>query len=214
MICGCTSLRRIVFQATLGKNSHCFLHSQHQKYHYIICKLSNAMITSFDLSCRISDYLRLAMNDAFKEFVHVSTRTWLTLMGCANFIYFTMGMITYAASSTSSSSSSSSYDYNEIVPIALSWIFIGYCIFFVVVSFLISIKMDAIFKQIIAKDSWIQVDSSLVSKPGFFARGLIGTSWSTSKGSLSINDKSQKDQFWFRKPDLIITFAQLMQFGL
>ena len=172
------------------------------------------MATSFNQSCRISDYLRLAMNDAFKEFVHISSRTWLALMGCANFIYFSMGILTYAASSTSSSSSSSSYDYNGIVPITLSWIFIGYCIFFVMISFLISIKMDAIFRQIIEKDSWIQVDSSLIGKPNFFAKSLIGTSWSTSKASMSISDKSQKDQFWFRKPNLIITFAQLMQFGL
>ena len=31
--------------------------------------------------------------------------------------------------------------------------------------------------------------------------------------SSHVNIQLQKDYFWFGKPDLIITFAQLMQFG-
>lgn len=160
---------------------------------------------------RISDYLSLAMNDAFKEFVHISTRTWLALMGCANFMYFLMGIVTYASSSTSLSS----YDYSEIVPVALSWIFIGYCLIFILISFFISIKMDKIFRSIIAKDSWSgTIDTTLIKKPSFFGKNLIQSSWSTSKDDLDTDGKSQKDQFWLGKPDLIIAFAQFMQFGL
>ena len=112
------------------------------------------------------------MNDVFKEFVHVSTRTWIALMGFANFLYFLMGIITLATTTPSLSSANTNTDYdatsdannynsnsntNDAVSIALSWIYLGYYIAFIFISYFISIKMGNIFTTIIQKDSWVQV---------------------------------------------------------
>jgi hypothetical protein len=189
------------------------------------------------------------MNDVFKEFVHVSTRTWIALMGFANFLYFLMGIITLATASPppSLSLSNTNTDYdatsytnnynsnintNDSVRITLSWIYLGYCIAFIFISYFISIKMGNIFTTIIQKDSWVQVvdrsernlqiinssTTATTSNRDISAAMNSDTMGGTSLRSLvddssQLNIQLQKDYFWFGKPDLIITFAQLMQFG-
>lgn len=164
---------------------------------------------------RVSDYLKLAMNDVFKEFVHISTRTWLALMGCTNLIYFAMGVVTSITTTTTSSSSSSSYNSNfnrenKIVSYSLSWIYISCCIIFVLVSYLIFVKMCNIFNTIIERDSWVKVVEKSLRGFGIHSDGSIAGDDNVS--IVSYTKDRQTDQFWFGKPDLIITFAQLMQF--
>ena len=173
------------------------------------------------------------MNDVFKVFVHVSTTTWLALLALTNFIYFSMGIITYnltekldqKSSSPSNSTvsnvayaaaddSPSSYEKkaNDPVPITLTWMYISYCILFMILSYLISLKMEKIFTRIIQQESWIKV----VRRKSLIEKVSIDGEHKIDDGEINEdidNTNDQKDLFWFGKPDLIITIAQLFQFS-
>mmetsp|Transcript_13197 Transcript_13197/g.20014 ORF Transcript_13197/g.20014 Transcript_13197/m.20014 type:complete len:677 (+) Transcript_13197:612-2642(+) len=69
--------------------------------------------------------------------------------------------------------------------------------------------MRNIFLTIIEKDSWVQIADRSSRNIGIADSGASMSSIFTN----ATDHGSQKDYFWFGKPDLIITFAQLMQFG-
>ena len=162
---------------------------------------------------RVSDYLKLAMNDVFKEFVHISTRTWLALMGFTNLIYFAMGVLTSITATTTTPSSSSTNHDNKIVSYSLSWIYISFCVLFVLISYMIFVKMCNIFNTIIERDSWVKVvEKSLRSLGGIHSDDSAVDDDNDHVSIMSYTKDLQMNQFWFNKPDLIITFAQLMQF--
>ncbi len=99
--------------------------------------------------------------------------------------------------------------YESKVPIALSCIYLGYCVVFILMSYLIAIKMGNIFQKIIQNDSWVRVTTDKSS------RAVAANARSANASSTRSIDNTidQKGYFWFGNPDLIITFAQLMQFG-
>lgn len=143
------------------------------------------------------------MNDHFKDLVHVHTRTWLGLMGVMNLMYFAMGIVTFATSTESS------YVLNETVPTYLSWIYMSCCIAFVALSLLIAVKMENIFSAIIQKDVFVKLVEKSVRSLNSVTDGDDDVSFADFPKQHHVD---QEDLFWFRRPDLIITFAQMMNF--
>jgi len=134
----------------------------------------------------VSTYLKLCMNDVFKSLVHISTFSWLILLGCTNLVYFTMGVITSETNSKKS------------VGTTLSFIYIGYSVFFVVFSIIIGWKVKKIFFTIMKHEEWVKKNESL--------RNI-------DEKAQEKDDFHQLDYFWGSDPTVIIVVCQFMQFG-
>ena len=102
---------------------------------------------SLDPRFRVSKYLKLCMNDVFHKLIDISTFSWLILLGCANLLYFVSGLITAMDSSRSGSRSATG--------VTMSWVFFGYALSFLVISFAIAIKMKNIFYKIMENEKWV-----------------------------------------------------------
>ena len=85
---------------------------------------------------KVSDYLMKQELHVFQKIVHISTFAWIMIAAAINLCYFLMGIITYKTAS------------QRTVGTTLSWIFVGGCISFVPLSYLIYKKMQWIFSQI------------------------------------------------------------------
>ena len=96
---------------------------------------------------RVSKYLKLCMNDVFHKLIDISTFSWLILLGCANLLYFVSGLITALDSGGSRSRSATG--------VTMSWVFFGYALSFLVISFAIAIKMKNIFYKIMENEKWV-----------------------------------------------------------
>ncbi len=157
------------------------------------------------------------MNDVFEEFVHVSTRTWLVLLGFTNVLYFSMGVVTFVTKNNttdynqslarrvaSSSIIATNDQVLEAVPITLTCLYIGYSFVFIFASYIISIKMQNIFYKIVKRSTWVNTD---------YNQDISTRSLLSDNKTKALNQLSQEKLFWFARPDLIITFAQIMQFG-
>lgn len=152
------------------------------------------------------------MNDVFKEFVHVSTRTWLVLLGFTNVLYFSMGVLTFVTKNNtiatrrvaSSSIVANNDQVLEAVPITLTSLYIGYSFVFIFASYAISVKMQNIFYKIVRRSTWVNTDNS---------QDISTRSLKPDDKTKALSQLSQEKLFWFARPDLIITFAQIMQFG-
>lgn len=143
-------------------------------------------INGLDPRFCVSTYLKLCMNDVFKSLVHISTFSWLILLGCTNLVYFGMGIITAETNN------------KKTVGTSLSFIYVGYSLFFVIFSIIIGWKVKKIFFTIMKHEEWVNRNESL----------------------RNIDDKSQEgdnfhqlDYFWGSDPTIIIVVCQFMQFG-
>jgi predicted Holliday junction resolvase-like endonuclease len=134
----------------------------------------------------VSTYLKLCMNDVFKSLVHISTFSWLILLGCTNLVYFAMGIITAETND------------KRTVGTSLSFIYVGYSIFFVVFSIIIGRKVKKIFFTIMKHEEWVKRNESV--------RNL-------DDKSQEKDDFHQLDYFWGSDPTIIIVVCQFMQFG-
>ena len=160
---------------------------------------------------RVSSYLKVCMNDVFKALVHISTFAWLILLACTNLLYFVTGMI---ASETSN---------QKTIGFTFSFIFVGYCMAFVLLSFLIAWKMKKIFFKIMKNKQWIirdvtedcedavknhgkpmfQVDNASPNRVEYQRDNPVA-------GGEAIH---QLDYFWGGDPTFIVVACQFMQFG-
>jgi hypothetical protein len=134
----------------------------------------------------VSTYLKLCMNDVFKSLIHISTFSWLILLGCTNLVYFAMGIITAETSN------------KRTVGTSLSFIYVGYAIFFVIFSVIIGWKVKKIFFAIMKHEEWVKKCESIRS---YDAQAQIK------------DDFHQLDYFWASDPTIIIVACQFMQFG-
>ncbi len=164
---------------------------------------------------RVSKYLKLCMNDVFKKLIEISTFSWLMLLAATNLLYFVTGVI--AASDKGQKS----------IGITLSWVFIGYAVIFVVISYFISIKMKKIFYKIMENGKWINRTSntnggdendearSPQNRNGQVVPFVGSRSLRSARSSdqLEEKDDSQLTYFWGGDPTYIVFAAQVMQFG-
>jgi len=158
-------------------------------------------VNNLDPKFKVSDYLKVCMNDVFNEQVEISTTSWLVLLGGTLTIYFCMGVI--AAQEKS----------QESVGVALSWIYMGYIVAFVFFSFWISFVMKKIFFKIMEHQKWVKKDngpSNQMKRQQSIASFLSSFS---SLGNRSENDVRQIDYFPGGDPTYIVVAAQAMQFG-
>lgn len=153
---------------------------------------------------RVSSYLKLCMNDVFKSLVHISTFAWLILLACTNLLYFITGMI---ASETNN---------QEAIGYTFSFIYVGYCSAFILLSFLIAWKMKKIFFKIMKNKQWIKRDDEGVEYGDDDVRKLPDiqdNSHQRTEDNDSTNHVSQLDYFWGGDPTIIVVACQFMQFG-
>lgn len=143
---------------------------------------------------RVSSYLKLCMNDVFKSLVHISTFSWLILLACTNLMYFATGII---ASETNN---------QEAIGYTFSFIYIGYCSAFILLSFLIAWKMKKIFFKIMKNKQWIKrEDVEHMDTDTMNHRN--------KDESMGANHTHQLDYFWGGDPSFIVIACQVMQFG-
>ena len=153
-----------------------------------------------DPKFRVSTYLKLCMNDVFKKLVHISTFSWLTLLACANLLYFITGVI---ASETMNPSS---------IGKTLSFVYVGYAMAFVLVSLLTGWKMKQIFFRIMKNEEWITRDEG-DNQSARSARLAVAHS-SSRVGNEDNGDRvHQRDHFWGGDPTNVVVLCQFMQFG-
>ena len=157
-----------------------------------------------DPKFKVSDYLRLCMNDVFIKLVHISSFSWLILLACTNLLYYLMGIVAAYAKD------------QQAIGFALSLVYIAYAVSFVIITYCIAWKMKQIFFKIMKNEKWITRDEdenngqegeivrhSQVSLSLF----LSIRSWATHR------NVHQLQYFWFGDPSLIVVAAQFMQFG-
>lgn len=173
-----------------------------------------AILNLYDPS-RISDYLNLCLTDDFKNLVNISSISWYILMLGTNLIYYVMGII-YARTKNES-----------IIENALSAIYLGYSVVFVIVSCVVFIKMKQVFYKIVKDETWIQDaikrsqslsgrneqienQDDTINRLNVSSHGRnVSMTHSTVEGHLN-----QHGYFWGNDPSVILNIAQLGQFGL
>lgn len=100
---------------------------------------------------------------------------------------------------------------DERIGIALTSFYLGYAIIFVILSSIVFIKMKQVFFKIVKDDSWIEAiterDHELTTSKGS-ERDL-----NLSTRTVEYKDFNQNEYFWGSNPSLVVTMAQLMQFG-
>jgi len=154
---------------------------------------------------RVSNYLQLCLNDVFKNLIHISTLAWLILMAFTNIIFFLMGVVFFTTGS------------KQNINIALTSIFLGYLVLFIVLSLVVSQKMKQVFYRIVKDESWIDKISNANAANDNNDPRQMKMARSISLGNLSTVTvqprMNQTEYFWDSNPNFIVTIAQLMQFG-
>jgi len=138
------------------------------------------------LKFKVSDYLKRSELFVLTKLVHISTFAWLMLLGGVALLYYFMGIVIFITQDLSK------------VGIAMTWIFMGSMVFFVVLSLLIYNKMKSIFSTIMRKRL-----TSEVSTGRQFA----------SAGGHDKQITNQQNLFWGGNPKFIRSIIQFMQFG-
>lgn len=145
---------------------------------------------------RVSSYLQLCMNDVFKSLVRISTFAWLILLAFTNLLYFVMSVIVAET------------DDQNAPGTALSYIFVGFTVGFVLVSFMIAKKIKKIFFEIMRHKEWISRHHD-GEEVGCLNHHLSNILEEHTRGDYS----HQVKHFWNADPTLVVTFCQVMQFG-
>ena len=154
---------------------------------------------------RVADYLKLSMIDEFKNLVHVSSLSWGILILITNLIYFTMGII-FATTN----------DGKKIV-LALTTFYLAYAILFVILSSVVFMKMKQVFFKIVKDDSW----NEAITERNINHEQQHDHHHTTSERDLNLSERTvdafkdfnQNDYFWGSNPSIVVTMAQIMQFG-
>ncbi len=154
--------------------------------------------TPTTITNRVAEYLKLCMSDEFKNLVHVSYLSWGILIFVTNLIYFAMGIL-YAVT-----------EDNGRIAIALTSFYLGYAIIFVIISSVVFVKMKQVFLKIVKDDSWIEAITERENDVGALDTNLDNLS---SRTVQEFKDFNQNDYFWGSNPSIVVTMAQLMQFG-
>jgi len=103
---------------------------------------------------------------------------------------------------------------DKIIGTTLSVTYLGYSLAFVVVSYIVSIKMKQIFFKIVKDDTWIQEITQREMDSDRNTDRLRSLIRSASSIHLQTIDRTnQYDYFWGSNPSLVVTIAQLGQFG-
>jgi hypothetical protein len=187
---------------------------------------------NLDPMFKVSKYLKLCMNDVFKKLIDISTFSWLILLACTNILYFVTGVIAADASERGLG--------QESIGVTLSWVFIGYAVVFVVLSYFISLKMKRIFYKIMENEKWISRLENWNANSNLNANGNASMDAGDASANANMNgiplrnrtpssrevlsrmstrtssaarDVSQVDYFWGSNPTGIVFAAQFMQFG-
>lgn len=164
------------------------------------------------LKFKVSEYLMQSELHVFKKLVHVSTFAWLSLMAATTLIYFLMGMV-------------ASVHGNNTVGAALTGIYLGYCILFVLIALVIYQRMTYIFSQIMHKkliDTTVneEDENDQTNEPSNdynnttrASQGLSGTVQRPFRKRRHGRPVTQLELFWGSDPHLVIGTIQFMQFG-
>lgn len=158
-------------------------------------------VNNLDPKFKVSDYLKVCMNDVFNEQVEISTTSWLVLLGGTLTIYFLMGIV----------AAQDEDDGQGSVADALSWIYMGYIVTFVLLSFWISFVMKKIFFKIMEHQKWVKSGPSNQLKRQQSVASFLSSF--SSVGNRNDNDARQIDYFPGGDPTYIVVAAQAMQFG-
>jgi len=141
-------------------------------------------LEAYDLpkKLKISDYLIRSEQALLVKMVNVSTVAWLLLTGAVCFLYYVLGMVFYK------------FGTEKLVGSALIWIFFCSVASFVLISWLVSNKMNSIFRAIMHKKTlWDVRDAETEAKDRLAAQQLA--------------------LFWGGEPKYVITALKFMQFG-
>ena len=153
---------------------------------------SLVLISSYYLSYSSSSIV----NDVFKSLVRISTFAWLILLAFTNLLYFVMSVIVAET------------DDQNAPGTALSYIFVGFTVGFVLVSFMIAKKIKKIFFEIMRHKEWISRHHD-GEEVGCLNHHLSNILEEHNRGDYS----HQVGYFWNADPTLVVTFCQVMQFG-
>lgn len=134
------------------------------------------------LKLKVSDYLVRSKQNVLLKLVQVSSVAWLLLTGAINVVYYGIGMISYHTRSMT------------IMGDILIVIFFSSMGVFVVVSLVVYVKMDSIFKSIMLEKTLWDVNT-------------------IREGEREMLADQQRALFWGRDPTLVIAAIQFMQFG-
>jgi hypothetical protein len=88
------------------------------------------------LNIKVSDYLKRSEMGVLIGLVHVSAGAWLLLTGGMNLLYFVLGMIGYSTADV------------DVLGAAMVGVFFGLLFAFIIVSVVLTYKMESIFQRI------------------------------------------------------------------
>eukprot|EP00555_Chaetoceros_dichaeta_P012134 CAMPEP_0198258792 /NCGR_PEP_ID=MMETSP1447-20131203/8120_1 /TAXON_ID=420782 /ORGANISM="Chaetoceros dichaeta, Strain CCMP1751" /LENGTH=1362 /DNA_ID=CAMNT_0043946001 /DNA_START=42 /DNA_END=4130 /DNA_ORIENTATION=+ len=155
---------------------------------------------------RVSEYLKLSLNDVFEKLVHISPAAWLSLVACANVALFSLNLL----SSETKAPPDGTY---------LKGIYLAYGIFLLLLSVIVARKIRYIFFRIMRDETWItrlgdkdHCDDNC--KDMYKNPKNLALSMRSSLREIT-NDScvNQLHYFWFDDPQLIVAAAQFMQFA-
>jgi len=147
---------------------------------------------------RVSEYLKLSLNDVFDKLVHISPIAWLSLVACANLVLFSLHLV---ARDTNGQPDSS----------ILTVIYLTYSFFIIFLSILVARKIKNIFFCIMRDETWI---TRLGDEDNDKATSIRSSSMKTSIFDITKDSSAhQLHYFWGDDPQLIVVAAQFMQFG-
>ncbi len=154
-------------------------------------------VNDLDPKFKVSQYLKLCMNDVFKRQVEISSTAWLVLLGCTILVYFCLGVV------------ASQQQSQESIERAFTWIYIGYVVAFVLISFWLAGVMSKIFFKIMEHQKWINTENGSTLRQQ--------QSMSQFSTSSALNDEREEvrqiDYFPGGHPKYIVVALQAMQFG-
>ena len=130
------------------------------------------------MQLQISDYLLRSEKSVLIGWVHISSTSWLLLTGAVCLLYYGIGMVYYHIPD------------QALAGRILTVVFFGSIALFVVVSYVVSVKMRSIFRTIL-ETRWDVLDAD-------------------EKERLR---EAQRALFWGNRPENVIQLMQFMQFG-
>jgi len=146
---------------------------------------------------RVSEYLKLSLNDVFEKLVHISPTAWLCLVVCANILLFSISL-------------HKEKDNNiQHMGAILSRLYLAYGSVFLVFSVLVAYKIRNIFFHIMRDETWINREEE-EDNDKYLSEKSSGRSFRSIKSNSRVN---QLHYFWDDEPQHIVAAAQFMQFG-
>eukprot|EP00586_Coscinodiscus_wailesii_P005040 CAMPEP_0172486158 /NCGR_PEP_ID=MMETSP1066-20121228/14605_1 /TAXON_ID=671091 /ORGANISM="Coscinodiscus wailesii, Strain CCMP2513" /LENGTH=328 /DNA_ID=CAMNT_0013251927 /DNA_START=936 /DNA_END=1919 /DNA_ORIENTATION=+ len=137
---------------------------------------------------------------------HINVSAWLALMGVVNLIYFVLGIVIYVTKDQLAAGE------------ALTMIFLGQCVLFVLVSWALYEKMKIIFYKIMHTDFIDRNETESNTAPD--DEEIPESVEAMKMHQSAMNNSShmprrlnQMDLFWTGNPHFVLTLIQFMQFG-